>query len=257
MTKIILSGASGAMGKVITSLINDSENSDFEIVAGYADHKEEADGFTIYDSLDDIKEEADVLVDFSLAETLDDILNYALRTKTNLVLATTGYNEKDIEKIKKASSSIAIVQSGNYSIGINIMLKIAKRMAELLEDFDIEIVEAHHNNKKDAPSGTANMIFDAVNEGRDKKLYKNQERFDKKASRDKNEVGMSSIRAGTISGDHTVIFAGNDEYLSLSHHAASKKIFAQGALKAANFIKNIEQGYYTVDDILDTKENGW
>lgn len=257
MTNIILSGASGAMGKVISELVKEDKYKDFEIIAGFADRKQEADGLTIYDNLDDINEKADVIVDFSLPETLDDILNYAIRTKTNLVLATTGYDEKDIEKIQQASNDVAIVQSGNYSIGINIMLKIAKKMAELLEDFDIEIIEAHHNNKKDAPSGTANMIFDAVNEGRDNKLYKNEERFYKKQSRDKNEVGMSSIRAGSISGDHTVIFAGDDEYLSLNHHAGSKKIFAGGALKAVEFIKDKDNGFYKIDDILDIKENLW
>lgn len=248
MIKIILVGASGAMGETVAELV--SKSLEYQIVAGIAE-KEEEGNFPIYDSFSKIKEEADVIIDFSSRDLLDPILAYAKGNNLKLVLATTGYTDEDFKKIDEASEKIALVQSGNYSIGINIMLKVAKDLAGLLDDFDIEIVEAHHKYKKDAPSGTAKMLFSAVNEGRDGKLVEKYDRFSENKAREKNEVGMSSLRAGTISGDHMVVFAGEDEVLSLSHHAASKKIFAKGALKAASFIVGKEKGRYQISDVLD------
>lgn len=248
MIKIILVGASGAMGKTVAKLVR--ESSEYQIVAGIAEREEEGD-FPIYDSFAKIKEKADVIIDFSSRDLLDTILSYGRENNLKLVLATTGYTEEDFRKIDEASERLALVQSGNYSIGINIMLKVAKDLAGLLDDFDIEIVEAHHKYKKDAPSGTAKMLFSAVNEGRDGKLVEKYDRFSENKVREKNEVGMSSLRAGTISGDHMVVFAGEDEVLSLSHHAASKKIFAKGALKAASFIIEKEKGRYQISDVLD------
>lgn len=248
MIKIILVGASGAMGKTVAELV--SKSLEYEIVAGIAEKDEEGD-FPIYDSFAKIKEKADVIIDFSSRDLLDLILTYAFENNLNLVLATTGYTDEDFRKIDEASEEIALVQSGNYSIGINIMLKVAKELAGLLDDFDIEIVEAHHKYKKDAPSGTGKMLFSAVNDGRDGKLVEKYDRFSENKAREKNEVGMSSLRAGTISGDHMVVFAGDDEVLSLSHHAASKKIFAKGALKAASFIVGKEKGRYQISDVLD------
>lgn len=248
MIKIILVGASGAMGKTVAELVR--ESSEYQIVSGIAEKEEEGD-FPIYDSFAKIKEKADVIIDFSSRDLLDPIITFAYENNLKLVLATTGYTDEDFEKIDEASERLALVQSGNYSIGINIMLKVAKDLAGLLDDFDIEIVEAHHKYKKDAPSGTAKMLFSAVNEGRDGKLVKKYDRFSENKAREKNEVGMSSLRAGTISGDHMVVFAGEDEVLSLSHHAASKKIFAKGALKAASFIVGKEKGRYQISDVLD------
>lgn len=248
MIKIILVGASGAMGKTVAELVR--ENSEYQIVAGIAEKEEEGD-FPIYDSFSKIEEKADVIIDFSSRNLLDPILAYGRENNLKLVLATTGYTDEDFEKIDEASERLALVQSGNYSIGINIMLKVAKDLAGLLDDFDIEIVEAHHKYKKDAPSGTSKMLLSAVNEGRDGKLVEKYDRFSENKAREKNEVGMSSLRAGTISGDHMVVFAGEDEVLSLSHHAASKKIFAKGALKAASFIVGKEKGRYQISDVLD------
>ena len=248
MIKIILVGASGAMGKTVAELVR--ESSQYQIVAGIAE-KDEVRDFPIYDSFAKIEEKADVIIDFSSRDLLDPILTHAYENNLKLVLATTGYTDEDFEKIDEASEKTAIVQSGNYSIGINIMLKVAKDLAGLLDDFDIEIVEAHHKYKKDAPSGTAKMLFSAVNEGRDGNLVEKYDRFSENKARGKNEVGMSSLRAGTFSGDHMVVFAGEDEVLSLSHHAASKKIFAKGALKAASFIVGKEKGRYQISDVLD------
>lgn len=248
MIKIILVGASGAMGKTVAELVR--ESSEYQIVAGIAE-KDEVRDFPIYDSFAKIEEKADVIIDFSSRDLLDPILAYGRENNLKLVLATTGYTEEDFRKIDEASERLALVQSGNYSIGINIMLKVAKELAGLLDDVDIEIVEAHHKYKKDGPSGTAKMLFAAVNEGRDGKLVEKYDRFSENKVREKNEVGMSSLRAGTISGDHMVVFAGEDEVLSLSHHAASKKIFAKGALKAASFIVGKEKGRYQISDVLD------
>lgn len=252
MIRILLSGATGAMGNVIRNIVDTSY--EYEIVAGFADVKEDGEGFNIYQNMEEIDEEADLIIDFSSKATLGPILKYALAKSLPLVLASTGYDEEDLDAINDASKEIPIVQAGNFSLGVNVMVYISKLLAELLEGFDIEIVEAHHNKKKDAPSGTANMLFDAVNEGRGGNLQKVYGRSGFTDKRDPDEVGIHSLRAGTISGNHEVIFAGDDEIVKISHHAASKKIFALGALNAAKYIIEQKPGLIDINEILNIGE---
>ncbi len=181
---------------------------------------------------------------------LDQIIEFAKEKSYPVVFATTGYTDEDLSKIKKLGESVAFIQEGNYSLGINVMTDIAERLARALKDFDIEIVESHHNKKKDNPSGTANMIFDSVNRGRDGKLFKKMRDFSHDDRRDPNEVGISSVRAGTIVGEQRLILAGLDETIEIKHQAASKKIFANGALKAASFLQGKKPGRYDFKDVI-------
>lgn len=252
MIKVLVSGASGAMGEVLIDLIRKSK--DFTISGGFSKEKIEYEDFKVYNNIEKIQEKSDVIIDFSSKDCLNEILNYATKNKIPLVLATTGYNEKDIEKIKKASEKIPIIQSGNYSLGVNVMVYVSKILANLLEGFDIEIIEAHHNKKKDAPSGTANMIFDSLNQTRDGKLEKIYGRSGFTDKKDPNQVGIHALRAGTINGDHEIIFAGEDEVIKLSHQAQSKKIFALGSLKAAKNIIKEENGLIDIKDVLNIGE---
>lgn len=192
---------------------------------------------------------------------LDQIIEFAKEKSYPVVFATTGYTDEDLGKINKLGESVAFIQEGNYSLGINVMTDIAERLARALKDFDIEIVESHHNKKKGNPSGTANMIFDSVNRGRDGKLFKKMRDFSHDERRDSNEVGISSVRAGTIVGEHRLILAGLDETIEIKHQAASKKIFANGALKAASFFLGKKPGRYDFKDVIrgdnDYSWNSW
>lgn len=248
MLRIILIGATGAMGRTVADLVK--ENDDYKIVAGLADKADMSGDFPIYDKFEDIKEEGDVFIDFSSRFLLDQIIEFAKEKSYPVVFATTGYTDEDLGKINKLGESVAFIQEGNYSLGINVMTDIAERLARALKDFDIEIVESHHNKKKDNPSGTANMIFDSVNRGRDSKLFKKMRDFSHDDRRDPNEVGISSVRAGTIVGEHKLILAGLDETIEIKHQAASKKIFANGALKAASLLLGKKPGRYDFKDAI-------
>ncbi|MDO4593783.1 MAG: 4-hydroxy-tetrahydrodipicolinate reductase [Tissierellia bacterium] len=245
MINIAIAGINGAMGQVLAGLVENDEN--LNLVCGISRSANQK--IKTYESFDDIKEDVDVIIDFSSPDLLDSMLDYAKRTNTKLVIATTGYSEEQEEKIERISEEIAILKAGNMSLGVNVLKQITTQLSSLLKDFDIEIVEAHHNLKKDAPSGTAKMLFDAVKKDRkDAKAVYDRHDFSKK--REKNEVGISSIRAGSIVGEHEIYFAGVDEVVKISHQALSKKIFAKGAIEAAKFIINKEKGLYDMDDCL-------
>lgn len=248
MLRIILIGATGAMGKTLADLVKEDES--YNIVAGLADKADMSGDFPIYDKFSDIKEEGDVIIDFSSRFLLDQIIEFAKEKSYPVVFSTTGYTDEDLEKINKLGESVAFIQEGNYSLGINVMTDLAERIAGDLKDFDIEIVESHHNKKKDNPSGTANMIFDSVNKGRDGKLFKKMRDFSHDDRRNPNEVGISSVRAGTIVGEHRLILAGLDETIEIKHQAASKKIFANGALKAASFLIGKNPGRYDFKEVI-------
>lgn len=245
--KILLSGATGQMGKAITEVIA-SRNTD-QIVAGYAKDVNDTLPYPVYNHLD-IKEDIDVIIDFSSPATLDELLNYAIDKNLGIVLASTGYSDEDVSKIEDASKKIPILYSGNLSLGVNVMQIIAEKLSAMLEDFDIEIVEKHHRYKVDSPSGTAKMLFEAVNKGRDKKLNALQGRDGFYSERPVTEVGVSSLRGGNIVGEHTVYFCGEDEVIELKHIAASKKIFANGSQKAARYLLGRKPGLYNMNDVL-------
>ena len=247
MLRVIISGYSGSMGKVLTKCAN--EDSELEIVCGSS--KDDLDvPFKTYHKMSDVEELADVIIDFSHHSTIDDTLSYAIKTKTPIVIATTGFNEEELEKIKKASNIIPIFHSSNMSLGVNVLVKLVKEAAKSLNGFDIEIIEKHHNKKLDAPSGTAVMIANGVKEvlPDSEYIYGRHGRSDKRSS---NEIGIHAIRGGTIVGEHTTIFAGHDEVVEIKHSAQSKDIFAKGAIAAAKFLVKQEAGYYNMNNMLN------
>ena len=247
MLKIIINGYSGSMGKVLTKCAN--EDSELEIVCGSS--KDDLDvPFKTYHKMSEVEELADVIIDFSHHSTIEDTLSYAIKTKTPIVIATTGFNDEELEKIKKASNIIPIFHSSNMSLGVNVLVKLVKEAAKSLNGFDIEIIEKHHNKKLDAPSGTAVMIANGVKEvlPDSEYIYGRHGRSDKRSS---NEIGIHAIRGGTIVGEHTTIFAGHDEVVEIKHSAQSKDIFAKGAIAAAKFLVKQEAGYYNMNNMLN------
>lgn len=249
MIKTILCGCSGKMGGFVYEATK-SQN-DIKVVAG-VDKYNNGQGFPIFNSFADINVESDVIIDFSNPVLLDSILGYALKNKVAVVIATTGYNNEQIEKIKTAAKEIPVFFTFNMSIGVNLICSLAKKAATILGDgFDIEIIEKHHNQKIDAPSGTAIMLANAVNEVFDGKKVYEYDRHSKRQKRSNSEIGIHSIRGGTIVGEHDVVFAGHDEVITISHAAYSKEVFAVGAVKAAKFISDKPAGLYDMNSIMN------
>ena len=249
MTKIILCGCCGKMGNVITSLA--LEDKDAEIVCGVDSYNSGKMPFPVYSDFRDIKEEADVIIDFSNPSSLSSLLAYSSEKQIPVVIATTGYDQKQLNEIDEASKSTAIFFTFNMSLGINLMTSLAKTARKVLgEGFDVEIIEKHHNQKIDAPSGTAVMLANALSEEFETKPLYEYDRHSKREKRPKNEIGIHSVRGGTIVGEHEVIFAGTDEIVSIKHQAMSKKIFANGAINAAKFLKGKQNGIYSMEDII-------
>jgi len=249
MLKIIICGASGRMGNFIAASAQKDEN--MQVVAG-VDKINCGQPFPIFDDFSKINVEADVIIDFSNPILLDEMLEFAKSRKLPLVIATTGYSDSQIVKIKEAAKEIPLFFTFNMSIGVNLICSLAKKAAAVLgDDFDIEILEKHHNQKLDAPSGTAIMLANAVNEAFDDNKVYEYDRHSKRAKRSKNEIGIHSIRGGTIVGEHDVIFAGHDEIVTISHTALSREVFATGAIKAAKFLFNKPAGLYDMNSILN------
>lgn len=250
MLKVIINGCNGKMGQVLANQI--AQDKELEIAAGIDRNLQGITAnFPIFKNIFDFKEKADVIIDFSRPEALDSLLDYAIKTNTPLVIATTGLSTQDMNNIRNASINVPIFQSANMSIGINVLSKLVQEAAKIVgNSYDVEIVEKHHNLKVDAPSGTAFLIADKINDSLKtpkKYIFGRHTKTDK---RNENEIGIHSIRGGTIVGEHTVIFAGNDEVIEISHIASSKNIFALGAIRAAKFISKKEPGYYNMDDLI-------
>lgn len=250
MIRIILSGCGGKMGAAVMNCIASRDN--MEVVAGIDLRDDLNLSYPVFASFDDIKDvEADAVIDFSNPAVFSSMISYCKKTKTPAVVCTTGLSPEQIEELKAASSEIAVFFSANMSIGVNLLVELAKTATKVLgNDFDIEIIEQHHNQKLDAPSGTALMIADAIKEELDSDTYYEYNRQAKREKRNKNEIGIHAIRGGTIVGEHEVIFAGNDEIITLSHSARSKSLFATGAVNAAQFIAGKEPGMYKMSDML-------
>ncbi len=247
MTKVIICGVNGAMGKNLLELIDNDPT--MEVVAGI-DHTPKASNFPQYDKFtDEVK--GDIIIDFSHFSMIPNLLDFVEKTKTPAVICTTGLSEEVETRIQKLSAHVPLFKSGNMSLGINLLISLAKKGAELLgESFDIEIVEMHHNKKIDAPSGTAYMIAEEINESLNNSKNYTYGRYGNDTKRDASEIGVHALRGGTVVGEHTVIFAGTDEMVRLEHRATSKKVFAQGAIKAAKFILNKQNGFYNMNDML-------
>ena len=252
MTNLILCGCGGKMGQAIIRSVADS--TDARIVAGVdinASAIAPACAFPVYDTVSQFPGKADVIIDFSHHTALPSLLTYAKATGTPIVVATTGHTDEERQLLTDSAKDIAVFFSGNMSIGINLLIELARHAAKTLgESFDIEIVEKHHNQKLDAPSGTALMLADGIREERGETEYV-FDRHTKRAKREAKEIGIHSVRGGTIVGEHEVMFAGSNEVITLSHSAASREIFAGGALRAAKYLCGKSAGLYNMSDLIN------
>ena len=247
-TRIILCGACGKMGANVLSLLENDEQA--TAVCGVDLFPKEI-GIPVYKSFEEIKETADVIIDFSSAENVEARLAYAKAHNLGIVLASTGFTPDDLSLIDEYAKDVAIFKTANLSLGVNLMQALVKAAATVLGDnFDVEIIEKHHNLKKDAPSGTALMLADSINEAFDNKKRYVDGRSGIVGARDKAEIGMHAVRGGTIVGEHEVMFAGDDEIITISHSARSKRVFATGAIRAAKFLHGKVAGRYEMKDLL-------
>ena len=246
--RIIICGACGKMGGNVLSLL---ENDDAATAVCGVDLYPREIGIPVYKSFSEIKESADVIIDFSSPVGLNERLEYAKAHGLGIVLASTGFTAEDLALIKEYAKEVAIFKTANLSLGVNLMQALIKAAAEVLGDaYDVEIIERHHNLKKDAPSGTALMLADTINEAFDnqKRLVNGREGI--VGAREKSEIGMHAVRGGTIVGEHEVMFAGEDEIITITHSARSKRVFAVGAIRAAKFLKGKNAGTYEMKDLL-------
>ena len=250
MINIALFGCNGKMGQVISNLMaNDSEA---KISFGFDINTERKNSYPVYDNIKNIKKKADVIIDFSHPALLDSLIEYCEKENTGAVIATTGLSKEQVEKIDELSKKVAIFRSANMSLGINLLINLVKKAAAILEDkFDIEIIEKHHNQKIDAPSGTALMIADEISDVLENSPQYVYDRHSVRKKRAKNEIGLHAIRGGTIVGEHDVIFAGNDEIIEINHKAMSKEIFAVGAIKAAKYIAGKKSGMFSMKELME------
>ena len=247
MIKILLNGCLGKMGQAVEACINEREDMMISCGVDIADGDKT---YPVYTCFYDVQDKPDVIIDFSNPLVLDDMLTFAVKNQTPVIICTTGFSDAQVQKIKDTAKQIPVFYSGNMSLGINVLIALSKMAAKVLyNSFDIEVVEKHHNLKIDAPSGTALMIADAINEeiGGAQYVY---DRHAYRKRREHNEIGIHSIRGGTIVGEHEVIFAGHDEVVSLKHQAQSKGVFAAGAVNAAAYMKDKPTGLYDMSDVL-------
>lgn len=238
MINVLINGCGGRMGKEVLNQITFSENYSFFF------------GFDKNSSLEDIPGVPDVIIDFSTPTASLNILNYAKQNKIPMVIATTGFNDDALKIIEEASKEIPIFKSSNMSYETNLIISLVSKLATVLTDSDIEIVDVHHNKKVDAPSGTALMIADGINKALDNSMHYEFDRHSKKQARDKKEIGIHSIRGGTEVGKHSIFFFGDNESLEISHTVNSRAVFAKGALKAADFIIKQKNGLYDMTDLI-------
>lgn len=249
MIKIMLHGCKGRMGLVLEKLIAASENA--EVVCGVDVNADGTEAYPVFTKIEDCNVPCDVAIDFSNYKAIPDLISYCTEHKLPVVIATTSLGTETEAMIKKASETIPVFSSFNMSLGINVMTEILERIMPVLErDFDVEIVEKHHNQKKDSPSGTAVLLADAVNAGCENKKEYIYGRHGKEDVPSRAQIGIHSVRGGTIPGEHTVIIAGNDEILEIKHTALSRSIFGKGALTAAEFIAGKEKGLYSMRDVV-------
>ncbi|MCR4612087.1 MAG: 4-hydroxy-tetrahydrodipicolinate reductase [Lachnospiraceae bacterium] len=253
MVKAIMHGCNGHMGRVVTDIC--SKDKDIEIVAGIDPFTGVANEYPVFETVDKCDVEADVVIDFSNAKAEDALVEFCVNKGVPAVLCTTGLSDEQLDNIKKASAKVAILKSANMSLGINTLMDLVKKAANVFVEagYDIEIVEKHHNRKVDAPSGTALALADSINEEYDNSYDYVYDRSTRREKRSDKEIGISAVRGGTIVGDHDVIFAGMDEVITLSHTAYSRSVFAKGAVEAAKFLAGKGPGLYDMKDVIANK----
>lgn len=253
MTRAIMNGCNGKMGQCITGIC--AQDEDIEIVAGIDTYDGIKNDYPVFSSLNECTVDADVIIDFSNAKAVDALLAYGVEKQIPIVLCTTGLSEQQLSDVEKAYEKVAILKSANMSLGINTLMELLKKAAQVFAPagFDMEIVEKHHNQKLDAPSGTALALADSMNEALDEAYIYTYDRSQKRQKRDKYEIGISAVRGGNIVGEHEVIFAGQDEVIEFKHTAYSKAVFAKGAVEAAKFLKGKPAGHYDMADVIAAK----
>ena len=253
MIRAIMSGCNGKMGRMITEIVKNEE--DAVIAAGVDKFTGIPNDYPVFEEITQCDVDVDVVIDFSNAKAVDELLNYCGEKKLPLVLCTTGLSEDQLAKVTETSKETAILKSANMSLGINLLMKILKDATKVLSPagYDIELVEKHHNQKLDAPSGTALALADSINEAADNQYHYVYDRSQRREKRDAKEIGISAVRGGTIVGDHDVIFAGQDEVITFSHMAYSRKLFATGAVSAARFLAGKPTGMYDMSRVIEGK----
>ncbi len=251
MTKVIMHGCNGRMGQVISSLIAADE--EIEVVAGVDVSNHINNPYPVFNNIAECDIKADAVIDFASAKAVDGLLEYCIKEKLPCVLCTTGLSEEQLKRVEEASKKVAVLKSANMSLGINLLLKMLKEAAHVLSGagYDIEIVEKHHNQKLDAPSGTALALADSINEELNGEYEYVYDRSQVRQKRGKKEIGISAVRGGTIVGDHDVLFAGTDEVITFSHTAYSRSVFGKGAIQAAKFLKGKEAGMYDMSHVIE------
>ena len=250
MVRFIMHGCNGKMGQVITRMVK--EDAQAEIVAGVDKYMGVANEYPVFAHISECDVEADVVLDFSNASAVEEVLDYCVDKKIPVVLCTTGLSDEQLEKVQKASEKVAVLRSANMSLGVNMLLKLLQEATKILAPagFDIEIVEKHHNQKVDAPSGTALALADSINSVLNDEYSYTYDRSQERKKREKKELGISAVRGGTIVGQHDVIFAGEDEVIEFTHTAYSKSVFATGAIQAGKFLKGKEPGLYDMKQVI-------
>lgn len=250
MIKVIMNGCNGKMGQVISGICK--ADPEVEIVAGIDVYDGIANDYPVFPNISVCDVKADVIIDFSNVKAVDDLLVYSVDKQIPVVLCTTGLSEEQLARVKEASTKVAVLKSANMSLGINMLMELLKQAATILAPagFDIEIVEKHHNQKLDAPSGTALALADSLNEALDHAYEYKYDRSKERKKRDAHEIGISAVRGGSIVGEHEVIFAGLDEVITFEHTAYSRSVFAKGAVEAAKFLAGKPAGYYDMQDVI-------
>ena len=250
MTKLIMHGCNGKMGQVISKIVKEDPN--VEMAAGIDAYTGIANDYPVFEGIEKCDIKADAIIDFSNAAAVDGLLDYCVEKQVPVVLCTTGLSEEQLKKVEETSKKVAVLKSANMSLGVNMLLKLLQDAAKVLAPagFDIEIVEKHHNQKVDAPSGTALAMADSINEALDNEYRYTYDRSQVREKREKKEIGISAVRGGTIVGEHEVIFAGEDEVIEFKHTAYSKAVFAKGAVEAGKFLKGKGAGLYDMSDVI-------
>ena len=250
MTKIIMLGCNGRMGQMITDMVK--QDDECTIVAGIDIVDNRDNGYPVYTKLADCDVEADAIIDFTSATDFESRMDYAVDKQIPIIECSTGLSEEQMDYLKKTSEKVAVLKSANMSLGINLLMKLLMEAAVKLagDGFDVEIVEKHHNQKLDAPSGTALALADSINEAMDDRYEYIYDRSQVRQKRDKKELGISAVRGGTIVGEHEVIFAGTDEVITFKHTAYSRAVFAKGSITAAKYLKGKAAGLYDMSDVL-------
>jgi 4-hydroxy-tetrahydrodipicolinate reductase len=250
MTNVIMHGCNGKMGQMIVGLC--AQDPDITVVAGVDTYTERKNDFPVFASIADCDVHADAVIDFSNAAAVDGLLDWCADKKVPVVLCSTGLSEEQLKKVKQTSAKVAVLKSANMSLGINTLMDLLQRAVKVFAPagFDVEIVEKHHNQKLDAPSGTALALADSINEALDGSYEYVYDRSGRRAKRDAKELGISAVRGGTIVGEHEVIFAGTDEVIEFKHTAYSRAVFGKGAIAAAKFLKGRDAGLYDMQDVI-------